>query len=277
MPLFVLTMLVRTIAARPRPRSIKAKDPQSMDCDEDVLRPTPLGSGTEQISPVTGLPGTVASPKVQQLFNIFHPSDPISYRLEPLISPAMSTLKPQLLPYTKRGIFSNVTPQGLTGIGTMVGQSVSGLWSSLSAGIASNLINRTLGFNSEQVARITASASRGEPQTIDGLGPKALTSGDTPEAVEKRVATDARIKKLADSATNAPGLGPGLGDHSPTLIDDELETLYSKFQQGRTQMSKEGETTTTSDEDTKARKLHKEEGKVRALNRNGRVDYSIQE
>ncbi|UPL00857.1 hypothetical protein LCI18_011791 [Fusarium solani-melongenae] len=266
----------RTIAARPRPQSVKAKDPQSMDCDEDVLRTTPLGSGTEQISPVTGLPGTVASPKVQQLFNIFHPSDPISYRLEPLISPSMSTLKPQLLPYTKRGIFSNVTPQGLTGIGTMVGQSVSGLWSSLSAGIASNLLNRSLGINSEEVARITASASRGESQTLEGAGSKTLASGDTPDA-EKRVATDARMKKLADSTTNASDFGSGLSDHSPTLIDDELETLYSKFQQSRTQISKEGETTTTSDEDKKARKLRKEEGKVRALNRNGRVDYSIQE
>ncbi|KAJ4318104.1 hypothetical protein N0V84_007003 [Fusarium piperis] len=267
----------RTIAARPRAQSVRAKDPQSMDCDEDVLRTNPLGSGTEQLSPVTGLPGTVASPKVQQLFNIFHPSDPISYRLEPLISPSMSTLKPQLLPYTKRGIFSNVTPQGLTGIGTMVGQSVSGLWSSLSAGIASNLLNRSLGFNSEEVARMTANASRGEPQAIEGAGTKTLASGDTPDAAEKRVATDARIKKLADSASNASNLGSSLGDHSPTLIDDELETLYSKFQQSRTQVSKEGETTTPPDEDKKARKLRKEEGKVRALNRNGRVDYSIQE
>lgn len=247
-----------------------------MDCDENVLRTTPLASGTEQISPVTGLPGTVASPKVQQLFNIFHPSDPISYRLEPLISPSMSTLKPQLLPYTKRGIFSNVTPQGLTGIGTMVGQSVSGLWSSLSAGIASNLLNRSLGINSEEVARITASASRGESQTLEGARSKTLASGDTPDA-EKRVATDARMKKLADSTTNASDFGSGLSDHSPTLIDDELETLYSKFQQSRTQISKEGETTSTSDEDKKARKLRKEEGRVRALNRNGRVDYSIQE
>ncbi|EEU45361.1 uncharacterized protein NECHADRAFT_104386 [Fusarium vanettenii 77-13-4] len=263
----------RTIAARPRLQSVRAKDPQSMDCDEDVLRTNPLGSGTEQISPVTGLPGTVASPKVQQLFNIFHPSDPISYRLEPLISPSMSTLKPQLLPYTKRGIFSNVTPQGLTGIGTMVGQSVSGLWSSLSAGIASNLLNRSLGINSEEMARITANASRGESQTLEGAGSKTLASGDTPDA-EKRVATDARMKKLADSATNVSDFGSGLSDHSPTLIDDELETLYSKFQKS---LSKEGETTTTSDEDKKARKLRKEEGKVRALNRNGRVDYSIQE
>ncbi|KAM0424669.1 hypothetical protein ACHAPT_010195 [Fusarium lateritium] len=160
----------------------------------------------------------------------------------------------------------------------MVGQSVSGLWSSLSAGIASNLLNRSLGFNSEDVARITANASRGEPQALEGAGSRTLASGDTPDAAEKRVATDARMKKLADSATGVSDIGSGLmSDHSPTLIDDELETLYSKFQQSRTQLSKDGETTTTSDEDRKARKLRNEEGKVRALNRNGRVDYSIQE
>jgi hypothetical protein len=216
---------------------------------------------------------SVSSPKVQQLFNIFHPSDPISYRLEPLISPTMSTLKPQLLPYTKRGIFGNVAPQGLTGIGAKVGQSVSGLWSSLSAGIASNLLNRSLGLSNEEVARITASAEGAGPET----GTKTANR-DVPNAAEKREATDARMKKLADSASVPDS---GAGDHNPTLIDEEIETLYSNFQKSRVGPNKDQETTgtatATADDDKKARKMRKEEAKVRALNRNGRVDYSIQE
>ncbi|OIW34200.1 hypothetical protein CONLIGDRAFT_214428 [Coniochaeta ligniaria NRRL 30616] len=84
--------------------------------------------------------------------HIFHPSDPIAYRLEPLISKAMSSLKPQALPYTKKGIFGTVALQGLTGIGAKVGQSVSGLWSSFSAGIASSLLNRSLGLTQEDSA-----------------------------------------------------------------------------------------------------------------------------
>lgn len=185
----------------------------------------------------------------------------------------MSTLKPQMLPYTKRGIFGNVAPQGLTGIGAKVGQSVSGLWSSLSAGIASNLLNRSLGLSNEEVARLTASA--------EGTGTETGTktaNRDVPNAAEKREATDARMKKLADSASVPDS---GAGDRNPTLIDEEIETLYSNFQKNRTVPNKDQETTgtgtATSDDDKKARKMRKEEAKVRALNRNGRVDYSIQE
>ncbi|KAI1057343.1 hypothetical protein LB506_012980 [Fusarium annulatum] len=265
----------QTIAARHRNASSDIKDIYGGSTQGECFRTAPLSSGVEQISPLTGLPMSVSSPKIQQLFNIFHPSDPISYRLEPLISPTMSTLKPQLLPYTKRGIFGNVAPQGLTGIGAKVGQSVSGLWSSLSAGIASNLLNRSLGLSNEEVARITASAEGTGPET----GAKTANR-DVPNAAEKREATDARMKKLADSASVSDS---GAGDRNPTLIDEEIETLYSNFQKNRAGPNKDQETTgtgtekATADDDKKARKMRKEEAKVRALNRNGRVDYSIQE
>ncbi|KAF5674318.1 phosphatidic acid-preferring phospholipase [Fusarium heterosporum] len=266
-----------TIAARHNSLAGTLNNTHGTSVQED-LRTTPLGTGTEDVSSITGLSTSVASPKVQQLFNIFHPSDPISYRLEPLISPSMSALKPQLLPYTKRGIFGNVAPQGLTGIGAKVGQSVSGLWSSLSAGIASNLLNRSLGLSNEEVARLTANASQGDVTGSEATGAKITTIQAEASAAEKREATDARMRKLADSATGHTGLGPGEGDHNPTLIDEEIETLYSNFQKNRDQSTKdEDSTTTTSEEDKKARKMRKEEAKVRALNRNGRVDYSIQE
>ncbi|GKU01556.1 ddhd protein [Fusarium langsethiae] len=269
----------QTIAARHHLPAENVKNAAGTSTSDDVLRPAPLASGTEQISSVTGLPTSVASPKVQQLFNIFHPSDPISYRLEPLISPSMSTLKPQLLPYTKRGIFGNVAPQGLTGIGAKVGQSVSGLWSSLSAGIASNLLNRSLGLTSEEVARLTANASQGEATSTDAAGTKVIANRDVSSAAEKLEVTDARMKKLADSATGNAGLDSKAEDRNPTLIDDEIETLYSSFQKSRLRPTKDEDnsTTTAADEDKKARKMRNEEAKVRALNRNGRVDYSIQE
>ncbi|RGP78778.1 hypothetical protein FLONG3_3142 [Fusarium longipes] len=270
----------QTIAARHRIPAGNVNNTTGTTDPEDILRTAQLASGTEQISSVTGLPTSVASPKVQQLFNIFHPSDPISYRLEPLISPSMSALKPQLLPYTKRGIFGNA-PQGLTGIGAKVGQSVSGLWSSLSAGIASNLLNRSLGLSNEEVARLTANANQVEASSTDTTGIKSTTNRDVSNAAEKLEATDARIKRLADSATGNTGRDSKTGDRNPTLIDDEIETLYSSFQKSRLLPTKDEDTTTTTtttvDEDTKARKMRNEEAKVRALNRNGRVDYSIQE
>ncbi|KAF4977731.1 hypothetical protein FZEAL_5779 [Fusarium zealandicum] len=267
----------RTIAARQISQAVNTNDSQDLGIGEDVLRTTPLASGADQLSPVTGRPASVSSPKVQQLFNIFHPSDPISYRLEPLISPSMSSLKPQLLPYTKRGLFGNVAPQGLTGIGTRVGQSVSGLWSSLSAGIASNLLNRSLGLSNEEVARLTAKVSQGEPQGPAAAGSKTTATGEISDAAEQRDAADARKRELADSAMGKTESEPGVSPHNPILIDDEMETLYSKFQQSRAELAKDGEVSSMLDEDRKARKMRNEESKVRALNRNGRVDYSIQE
>ena len=148
-----------------------SESPLGLEYLDDPFLTTPLTVAGQQVSPVTKLPFSVSSPKVSQLFNVFHPSDPIAYRLEPLISPAMSSLKPQTLPYTKKGIFGNVAPQGLTGIGTMVGQSVSGLFSSLTGGIANTLLNRSLGLSNEDVARIAAAETRPvQPQQVPGSG-----------------------------------------------------------------------------------------------------------
>ena len=221
----------------------------------------------ERVSSETGLPYSISSPRVAQLFNIFHPSDPISYRLEPLIAPIMSTLKPQALPYTKKGIFGNVAPQGLTGIGAKFGQSVSGLWSSLSAGVTSNLLNRSLGLSSEEMARITASSS------------------DPRQSAEEQLAADASLgertsqlkRELADKSN--PACRTSVSGNDVTLIDYDLETLYSKFEKGRSKPEHSGGAgpVGVEEQDTKARKMRLEEAKVRALNRNGRVDYAIQE
>ncbi|KAI0009957.1 DDHD domain-containing protein [Xylariaceae sp. FL0662B] len=245
----------------------------------------------QRISAITGLPSSVSSPKVAQLFNIFHPSDPISYRLEPLISPAMSSLKPQALPYTKRGIFGSVAPQGLSGIGVKVGQSVSGLWSSFSAGIASSLLNRSLGLSNEDVANFNASNPSNNNTSIPpGAGTNIVSGGVISDTNAQSEKTDARKKALARqnnglAAEVAGKLGEKSG-HDATLIDDELETLYARFQKKRVEEHKDSASRAAEGqelgeawaaEELKAQKLRREELKVRALNRNGRVDYSIQE
>jgi hypothetical protein len=228
------------------------------------------GSNTEELSTVTNLPVSVSSPKAKQIFNIFHPSDPISYRLEPLISPAMVTLKPQGLPYTKKGIFGNVANQSLTDIGAKVGQSFSGLWSSLSAGIANNMLNRSLGLSNEEVARLTNQAHHGQ-QPQQGSEENPIVVAD--DAV--RNGKDERKMQLAQ--TTASGGQASASGNDPTLIDDELETLYSQFQRRHSGISTAEKLDKVQDDQRKARKLRTEESKMRALNRNGRVDYSIQE
>ncbi|KAL8938610.1 MAG: hypothetical protein Q9216_003803 [Gyalolechia sp. 2 TL-2023] len=196
---------------------------------------------------------TVSSPKCQELFNIFHPADAIAYRLEPLISPAMSSLKPQPLPYTKRGIF---TPgQGFTGIGARVGQSVSGLWTNITSGVASSLLNRSLGISGDGQGQPTQSiaAPTAPPVASSATVDASTTGGDVREEA-----------------------------HPQTLIDNDIETLYAGFQKRRRSQQSDdardlGERPEWQDADVRAKKLQREEAKVRALNSNGRVDFSIQE
>ncbi|KAI0164436.1 DDHD domain-containing protein [Hypoxylon sp. FL1284] len=279
----------RTIAARGKPNAAPSESPLNPAYADDPFLAS-LGKD-QRISAITGLPFSVSSPKVGQLFNIFHPSDPISYRLEPLISPAMSSLKPQALPYTKKGIFGAVVPQGLSGIGVKVGQGVSGLWSSFSAGIASNLLNHSLGLSSKDVANFNAAnASSGsgnsQKQSLaPGASANTASSGVISDTNAQSEKTDARKKALARQ--NSSGVfGKGDSGHDATLIDDELETLYSKFQKKRVEDHKNSASRAEEGqelgeawaaEELKAQKLRREEAKVRALNRNGRVDYSIQE
>ncbi|KAL8783730.1 MAG: hypothetical protein Q9213_004411 [Squamulea squamosa] len=192
---------------------------------------------------------TVSSPKCQQLFNIFHPADAIAYRLEPLISPAMSALKPQPLPYTKKGIFA--PGQGFTGIGARVGQSVSGFWSNITSGVASSLLNRSLGISGDGQA----------------LASQAIAAPTAPKV---------------GPSTNATGRNKDSEEHPPTLIDSEIETLYAGFQKRRKSEQSDDardleKRSDWQDADARAKKLQREEAKVRALNSNGRVDFSIQE
>lgn len=250
----------RTIAARHVPHSAPSESPLDPDLVEDPFLATQGTGPQSQISPITGLPYSVSSPKVAQLFNIFHPSDPISYRMEPLISPVMSSLKPQQLPYTKKGFLSSA-PQGLTAIGTKV----SGLWSSLSATIPRNVLTRKLGLTSEDLANL-----------------------DAQQKEASSASSDEKKKQLAEGVESADQKQSGQGKtpDDPILIDDEMETLYQKFQQKHADLlsakkDENGGDGNDGDEGDRpkrlAEKLRSEEAKIRALNRNGRVDYSIQE
>lgn len=183
----------------------------------------------------------ISAPKCRDLYNIFHPSDPVSYRLEPLISPAMASLKPQPLPSVKKSIWTQ-SGQSLSIIGSRMGQSVGSLWSNFTSGVASSLLNRSLGLHADEVSSaVNAGSERGHRRT--------------------------------QSAQDSQG-----SDQPQTLIDGDLETLYDGFQKSR-DGQKKGQNPDSEDLDSEEqeRKLKFEDAKVRGLNSNGRVDYSIQE
>jgi hypothetical protein len=158
----------RTIAGRHQKDALPAESPMDPDYLQDPFLAAASNagfSGGETLSTTTGLPFTISSPKCGQLYNIFHPTDPISYRLEPLIAPAMSGMKPQMLPYTKKTISASVS-----GIGAKVGQSFTGLWSSLSSGIASSLLNRSLGLSNDDIARMETPSNQPSRPTAPSVG-----------------------------------------------------------------------------------------------------------
>ena len=272
----------RAITAREQ--EIQRRGP-NMPMDDPMLDSSGLSGGKRATPVLDDLIGEmpVSSPKCAQVFNIFHPTDPISYRMEPLISSMMSTLKPQPLPYTKRGIFGAPVGQGLTGISNRVGQSVSSLWSSMSSGLASSLLTRGLGYTGDEPTRTSsAGGDRGKSSAPLSMGAGTNLSGGTisSQSTAPLPAEGTRIAKVdeakqAQLATDALAAGEK-GQHPPTLIDQELETLYAGYEKHRTDTSH-----TDPDElheaEERGKKLRREEAKVRRLNSNGRVDYAIQE
>jgi DDHD domain len=217
------------------------------------------------------IPISTSSPKCVGLYNIFHPSDPIAYRIEPLISPAMAQLKPQPLPYTKKGLFG---APGIANISARVGQQVKSSWYNLTSGVASSLINRSLGITSEE-----QTLPQDKQKPVDGSAPLApgVQSNTTADPAQP-IADDKIQQALAEAVKSSSD-----PDQLPTLIDSEIETLYSGFQKrmhshNSTESSDEASRDLDyAQEQEQARKLKREEAKVKALNSNGRVDYSIQE
>jgi len=284
----------RTVAARKkagggegreRPTTTSTDDPMFDAPPLASKKPSPSSKGT----PATPFDVTVSSPKCAQIFNIFHPTDPISYRVEPLISPAMAALKPQPLPYTKRGIFGAPMGQGLTGIGARVSQSVSSMWSSM----ASSLLTRGLGYTGAEPTQLpggVAQASKSSVPLSMGAGTN-VAAGVIPTAPLPAEGTEiAKIGEDTQARLTSDALAAGeTGQHPPTLIDAELVTLYGGYQKRRKSVQDSDGTARDlgagntkgspewAEAEERAKKLRREEEKVRRLNGNGRVDYAIQE
>lgn len=224
----------------------------------------------------------VSSPKCAQIFNIFHPTDPISYRVEPLISPAMATLKPQPLPYTKRGIFGAPMGQGFTGIGARVSQSVSSMWSSM----ASNLLTRGLGYSGNEPAQVSNGQNNAKSNAPLSVGPGTnVSAGVIPTAPS--VPEGSEIARIHEKDASGVDSADQYSHHPPTLIDNEIHTLYAGFQKSRKSVHGDASQrdlgagaisdSEWQEAEARAKRLKREEEKVRRLNSNGRVDYAIQE
>ncbi|KAH3662539.1 hypothetical protein OGAPHI_005791 [Ogataea philodendri] len=56
----------------------------------------------------TNDPETTSSPKVDNYYNIFYPTDPVAYRVEPLVHPLLADIKPEMISFSDENINSQL-------------------------------------------------------------------------------------------------------------------------------------------------------------------------
>lgn len=94
-------------------------------------------------------------------------------------------------------------------------------------------------------------------------------------------ATDGKQVQLASDTLTASARG----QHLPTLIDQDLQTLSTGYEERRKSLASDSlsrdlgamHAADLAEIEARGKQLRREEEKVRKLNSNGRVDYAIQE
>ncbi|KAI8368473.1 DDHD domain-containing protein [Blakeslea trispora] len=114
---------------------------------------------------------TFVYPAVDSVYNIFHKSDPVAYRLEPLVVRHYgSRLKPVPIPYIKGGLKSVLDAS--FHMGNDLANKANSMIESLKSGLTNSLLMRGFGFsfnaaNKESVDEELTSRSESEPSTIE--------------------------------------------------------------------------------------------------------------
>ncbi|KAG1150853.1 hypothetical protein G6F37_001601 [Rhizopus arrhizus] len=89
-------------------------------------------------------------PAVDNLYNIFHKSDPVAYRLEPLIARHYTAkLKPEPIPYMKGGLKSVI--EASFNVGSGIANRAGAMYESIKMGLTTNLFMRGLGLTKQQI------------------------------------------------------------------------------------------------------------------------------
>lgn len=121
-----------------RGKNIAARS--QLDQDATELPFSPLGDSPR--NPFDGPP--ISYPKVENLFNIFHPSDPVSYRIEPLISKHAAKLRPYPMQYTKAGFRQQLV--GLSSIPQRAFEGATSYLGAIRSSITNSIVSRSLGY-----------------------------------------------------------------------------------------------------------------------------------
>lgn len=116
---------------------------------------------------------------IRAFYNIFHPSDPVSYRIEPLVEPKAASLIPDTVPYTRGGLTSGI--QELTLFGQKISKNAASFWNS----VANNV---------KQQQQVMIKEEEEEEEEEDEALRKESSEGEQ----QKRKLKPAEIEKIKD-------------------------------------------------------------------------------
>jgi hypothetical protein len=152
-------------------------------------------------------------PAIENLYNVFKQSDPVAYRLEPLIARHYTAnLKPEIVPFTKGGLKS-VLDAGYN-VGSGIANRAGAMYESLKMGITTNLFMRGLGLSRQQMYEDLNSTNQAQKDltTKEEKSPRARSSSDPspPIKVESpssqtQATVDEKGKPLLHMATYSHG------------------------------------------------------------------------
>ncbi|KAJ3187532.1 hypothetical protein HDU85_006827 [Gaertneriomyces sp. JEL0708] len=184
---------------------------------------------------------SVSSPAVNAIYNIFHPHDPVAYRIEPIIKRAFASHKPVPIPYTKGGLK-----------GTIVG--IQDLGNDIADKGRSMLVAARMGF-----AATTATVSLG---VSSGLG-KVVGIVSSINAFK----TSVKVGEQADSP---------IGDEV-TASMSQAESLSAPGTSKDGIEGKEDVSMEMQDMHRPLPELSDDEAPIELFNPRGRIDYVLQE
>jgi hypothetical protein len=145
-------------------------------------------------------------PAVDNLYNIFKQSDPVAYRLEPLIARHYSAnLKPEGVPFTKGGLKS-VIDAGYN-VGSGIANRAGAMYESLKMGITTNLFMRGLGLTKQQMYDDLHPPSQKDTMVKGESSVRNRSSSDPspPFSMDPSMTTEDKSKPLLHMATYTHG------------------------------------------------------------------------
>ncbi|KAI9598874.1 DDHD domain-containing protein [Syncephalis fuscata] len=112
------------------------------------------GSGLGSRLGPDGLPHTqLAQPLIENLYNIYHRADPISYRIEPLVDPSHTRSTPKPIPYTKGGLRG--LHLGMQEVGSGIAGRASTMFATMRTSIRAVSIFKSLGKEAKEAKEAT--------------------------------------------------------------------------------------------------------------------------